>query len=80
MVADSVKTAAMRAMLPKDVLDSSTDFSSIKNFEIVCLRMWERNSLDKMRTVELNPWTLDRTISQKGEDEDGQCSSTVQLA
>ena len=47
VVADSAK------MLPKDVLDSSTDFSNMKNFEIVCLCMYGRNSLDKMRTVEL---------------------------
>ena len=44
VVADSVKTAAMRAMLPKDVLE---------RFLVVCLHMWERSWLDKMRTVEL---------------------------
>ena len=37
----------------------------MKNFEIVCLHMWERSWLDKMRTVGLNPWTLDRSTSPK---------------
>ena len=37
----------------------------MKNFEIVCLHMWERSWLDKMRTVELNPWTLDRSTNPK---------------
>ena len=37
----------------------------MKNFEIVCLHMWESSWLDKMRTVELNPWTLDRSTSPK---------------
>ena len=40
VVADSVKTAAMRAMLPKDILERFLDdFSIMKNFEIVCLHM-----------------------------------------
>ena len=45
--------------------DSSTDLSSTKNFEIVCLHVWWRSWLDKMRTVELNPWTLGRSTSPK---------------
>ena len=66
VVADIVKTAAMRAMLPNMCSrDSSMDLSSMKNFEIACLHMWERSWLDKMRTVEHNPWTLDRSTSPK---------------
>ena len=42
----------------------------MKNFEIVCLHMWERSWLDKMRTVELNPWTLDRSTSPKERTKD----------
>ena len=37
----------------------------MKNFDIVCLHVWERSWLDKMRTVELNPWTLDRSTNPK---------------
>ena len=66
VVADSVKTAAMRAMLPKDkASDSSMDPSIMKNFEIACLHMWERSWLDKMQAVELNPWTLGRSTIPK---------------
>ena len=71
MVADSVKTAAMRAMLPKTYSnDSSMDPSTMKNFEIACLHMWERSWLDKTRTVEPNPWTLDRSTNPKERNED----------
>ena len=45
--------------------DSSTDLSIIKNFELVCLHMWERSWLDKVPTVELNTRTLDRSTNPK---------------
>ena len=65
VVVDSVTTAAVRAMLPKDVLERfSTDLSIAKNFEIVCLHTG-RSWLDEMRTVELNPWTLGRSTNPK---------------
>ena len=32
--------------------------------------MWERSWLDKMRTVELNPWTPGQIDKSEGEDED----------
>ena len=59
VVADSLKKVCNESYA------SSTDFSSMKNFENVCLQMWERCWLDKMRTVELNSWTLDRSTSPK---------------
>ena len=66
MAADSVKTTAMRAMLPKDVLERFLDGPfQYEELRIVCLHMWERSWLDKVRTVELNPWTLDRSTSPK---------------
>ena len=66
MAADSVKTTAMRAMLPKDVLERFLDGPfQYEELRIVCLQMWERSWLDKMRTVELNPWTLVRSTSPK---------------
>ena len=42
VVPDSVKTAAMRAMLSKDTLERFLD-GPMKNFEIVCLLTWERS-------------------------------------
>ena len=44
---------------------SSTDLSSLKNFEIACLDVCERSWLDKMRTVELNPWTMGKSTNPK---------------
>ena len=46
----------MRAMM---------DLFIMKKFGIVCLHMWERSWQDKMRTVELNPWTSGRSTSPK---------------
>ena len=61
-----MKTAAMRAMLPNDkASDSSMDPSTMKNFEIACLHLWERSWLDKIQAVELNPWTLGRSTNPK---------------
>ena len=37
------------------------DLSSMKNFEIVCLHMWERSWLDKMRTVDRSTSPKERT-------------------
>ena len=66
VLVDNVKTAAMRAVLLKDVLERFLGgLSSMKNFEIVCLQLWERSWLDKMRTVELNPWTSGRLTNPK---------------
>ena len=44
---------------------SSTDLSILKNFEIACLDVCERSWLDKMRTVELNPWTMGKSTNPK---------------
>ena len=41
------------------------DLSSMKNFEIACLHLWERSWLDKMRMAEFNSWTLDRSTNPK---------------
>ena len=41
------------------------DPSIMKNFEIASLQMWERSWLDKMRTVELNPWTPGRLTNPR---------------
>ena len=63
VVADSVKTAQSEPCFPRMCsIDSSMDLSSMKNFEIACLHMWERSCLDKTRTVELNQWKI-REIS-----------------
>ena len=65
MAAD-VKTTAMRAMLPKDVLERFLDgLFQYEELQIVCLHMWVRSWVHKMRTVELNLWTLDRSTSPK---------------
>ena len=37
----------------------------VKSFGIVRLPMWEKNWLDKMRAVELNPWTSGRLTNPK---------------
>ena len=55
---------------------SSTDLSILKNFEIACLDVCERSWLDKMRTVELNPWTMGKSTNPK-EGRRCQCSSTA---
>ena len=57
VVADSVKTAAMRAMLPKDTLERFLDG--------LFKHMWERSWLDKRQVVELNPWTSGRSTNPK---------------
>ena len=66
VAADSVKTAAMRAMLPKDVLERFLDgpfhYEELQNSVCICGR---RSSLDKTRTVELNQWTSDRSTNPK---------------
>ena len=54
------------------------DPSIIKNFEIVCLHMWERSWLDRTRTVELNTWTSGRLTNLKERTKMSmQCNSAV---
>ena len=66
VLADNVKTAAMRAMLPKDVLKRFLDGPFIiRNFEIVCLHVWKRSWPDRTQVVEFNPWTLGKLTNPK---------------
>ena len=45
------------------------DLSSMRNFEIACLRVWERSWLDKTRTVEPNTKDIGQIDKSEGEDE-----------
>ena len=70
VVADSVKTAAMRATLPKDILERFLDgFSIMKNFEIVCLHMWEKLA-GQYASGGAQSMGIEQIEKSDGEDED----------
>ena len=80
VVVNSVTTAAVRAMFPKEVLERfSTDLSIAKNFEIVCLHTWEklagRDANGGAQPMDIG---ADRQIRRRGRK--CQCSSTAPFA
>ena len=74
VVADSVKTAAMRAMLPKDILERFLDGP----FHYEKLRNRVSAYVDKMQAVEVNPLTSGRlTYPKERTKVSMQCNSAV---
>ena len=71
VVADSVRTAAMRSMLPKDILERFLDgfFFIVKSFEFVCLPLWEKKLAGQDASGGAQPMDTGQ-VKSKGEDED----------
>ena len=79
VVADSVKTAAIRAMLPKDILERFLNgpFHHEELRDRVSAYMWERSWLDKMRSGGAQPMDVRQVDKSGGEDEDVNDSATA---
>ena len=69
VVADSVKTAAMRAMLPKDVLERFLDGPIVKNSEIVSAFVGEKLAGQDANSG-AQPMDIGQIDESDGQDED----------